>query len=60
MSPCKLEELLNIVALDLIKPNAHRDPNGPVKSLAVTVGYLATADALTTIAQSYRMSVASA
>ena len=55
MSPCNLEEGLNILGLDLIKPNAHRDPIGPGKSLAVFVRCLSTGDAFTTIAQSYRI-----
>ena len=55
MSPCNLEERLNILALDLIKPNAHRNPIGPGKSLAVFVRCLSTGDAFTTIAQSYRI-----
>lgn len=53
MSPCNLEERLNILALDLMKPNAHRDTIGPGKSLAVFVRCLSTDDAFTTVAQSY-------
>lgn len=60
MSPCKLEKRLKIVTLDLIRPNAHRDPIEPGKSFAVFVQYLATGDAFTTIAQSYRVSDPSA
>ena len=56
MSPCKLEERFNLVTLDLIKPNAHRDSIEPGKSLVVFVRYLATGDAFTIIAQSYRIS----
>lgn len=55
MSPWNLEERLNILALDLIKPNAHRDTIGPGKSLAVFLRCLSTGDAFTTIAQSYRI-----
>ena len=55
MSPCNLEERLNILALDLINPNAHRDTIGPGKSLSVFVRCLSTGDAFTTIAQSYRI-----
>ena len=38
MSPCNLEERLNILALDLINPNAHRDTIGPGKSLQSLYG----------------------
>ena len=55
MSPCKLEERLNILGLDLIKQNAHRDPIGPGKSLAVFERCLSAGDAFTAIAQSYRI-----
>lgn len=50
MSPCKLDERLNIVALDLIKPNAYSDLTEPSKCHAVFVQYLASAYAFTTIA----------
>ena len=60
MSPCKPGERLNLVTLDLIKPNAHRDSIEPEKRLVVFAQYLATGDAFITIAQSYRVSNPSA
>lgn len=42
ISPCRFEEFLNIVAPDLIKPNARCEPTGPDQGLAVNLRNLAT------------------
>ena len=60
MSPCKPEERLNLVTVDLIKPNAHRDSIESEKRLVVFARYLATGDAFITIAQSHRVNNPSA
>ena len=59
MSPTKFEELLHLVALDLTKPNARGEPIRPEEWLAVTLRYLVTGNAFSTIGSSYRMSDAS-
>ena len=59
MSPTKFEELLGFVAPILVKPNARREPIGPEERLFVTLRYLVTGDAFSTISASNRMSEAS-
>ncbi|XP_047141512.1 uncharacterized protein LOC124816382 [Hydra vulgaris] len=57
MSPSTFERLLQIVAHDITKNNTKmRKPICAQERLAITVRYLATGDAHTTIAANYRMS----
>lgn len=56
MSPEKFEELLKLVAPRIVKCSLNREPIGPSERLCVTLRYLVTGDAQTTIAASYRMS----
>ena len=56
MTPTKFEELYSKVSLFLSKPNARREPIGPEERLFVTLRYLVTGDAFTTIGHSYRIS----
>lgn len=59
MLPPKFEELLRLVAPSLIKPLARREPIPPEEMLCVTLRYLVTGDAFSTISASYRMSESS-
>ena len=57
MSPSTFEELLSWVAPHIIRQTTRfRDPVHPNERLAVTLRYLATGDAKSTIALSYRIS----
>ena len=56
MGPEKFEEILSYVAPKIIKCSVRREPIGPSKRLCVTLRYLVTGDAQTTIAAIYRMS----
>ena len=57
MLPETYEILLNLVADDIKKLSTNmREPIGPDQRLAVTLRYLTTGDAHTTIAHSFRMS----
>lgn len=59
MLPSKFEELLQLVAPLLTKPMARREPIPPEEMLCVTLRYLVTGDAFSTISASYRMSESS-
>ena len=59
MSPDRFEELLKYVAPKITKFSLRRKPIGPSERLCVTLRYLVTGDAQTTIAASYRMSKSS-
>jgi len=56
MGPEKFEEILSYVAPKITKCSVRREPIGPSERLCVTLRYLVTGDAQTTIAASYRMS----
>ena len=56
MTPEKFEELLKLVTPRIIKSSLTREPIRPSERLCVTLRYLVTGDAQTTIAASYRMS----
>ena len=56
MSPTKFEELLSYVAPLIIKASEKREPIGPSERLCVTLRYLVTGDAQSTISLSYRIS----
>lgn len=56
MLPEKFETLLRIVGPRISKPFSRREPIGPAEHLCVTLRYLVTGDAFTTISASYRMS----
>ena len=55
MFPAKFEQLLQYVAPSIMK-RSQREPIGPEERLSITLRYLATGDAFSTIAASYRMS----
>lgn len=59
MGPEKFEEILSYVAHKITKCSIRREPIGPSERLCVTLRYLVTGDAQTTIAASYRMSKSS-
>ena len=59
MSPTKYEQLLAIVAPRIQKCSEKRDPICPSERLSVTLRYLFTGDAQTTIAASFRISPSS-
>ena len=56
MTPTKFETLLSLVSINLSKPNARRKPIGSAERLSVTLRYLVTGDAFSTVTHSYRMS----
>ena len=57
MSPSTFDELLSFIAPLIIKQRTvMRDPVGPAERLAVTLRYLVTGDAQSTIAANYRIS----
>ena len=56
MSPTQFEHLVQLVAPSLIKDESRRESIRPPERLAVTLRYLCTGDAQTTIATAYRMS----
>ena len=56
MSPEKFEELLKLVARRIVKSSLTWEPIGPSERLSVTLRYLVTGDAQTTIAATYRVS----
>ena len=56
MGPEKFEEILSYVAPKITQCSVRREPIGPSERLCVTLRYLLTGDAQTTIAASYRMS----
>ena len=56
MTPQKFEELLSLVGHAIAKDAAKREPIGPQERLCVTLRYLFTGDAQSTIASSYRIS----
>ena len=56
MTPTKYEDLLNMVAPQIVKSSLKREAISPGERLAVTLRYLVTGDAQTTIGASYRMS----
>ena len=51
MTRTKFETLLGFVSITLSKPSARREPVGPAEQLSVTLRYLVTGDAFSTIAQ---------
>lgn len=55
MTPTKLEELLSYVAPVIMKSSMRREAITPSERLCVTLRYLVTGDAQSTIADSYRM-----
>lgn len=56
MSPAKFEELLGLVGSKITRFNSRRKAIGPGERLSVTLRYLVTGDAFSTIAASYRLS----
>ena len=56
MTPSRFEELLGYIAPSLLKDAQKREPIGAAERLCVTLRFLVTGDAQTTIAASYRMS----
>ena len=56
MPPIKFEELLSLVAPRITRWNARREPIQADERLSVTLRYLITGDAFSTIAASYRSS----
>ena len=56
MNPNKFEELLSYVAPLIMKASEKRDSIGPSERLCVTLRYLVTGDAQSTISLSYRIS----
>jgi hypothetical protein len=56
MSPAKFEELLGCVGPNIRRFNSTREAIGPGERLSVTLRYLVTGDAFSTIAASYRIS----
>ena len=59
MLPPKFEELLKLVGSRLIRTRARREPIRSEERLFVTLRYLVTGDAFSTISASYRISEAS-
>ena len=57
MTPTKFETHLSLVSINFSIPRL--EPIGPAEQLSVTVQYLVSGDAFSTIAHSYRMSNAS-
>ena len=55
MTPSKLEELLSYVAPVILKSSMKREAISPSERMCVTLRYLVTGDAQSTIADSYRM-----
>lgn len=56
MTPTRFEELLSFVAPHIQKSSKIRDVTSPSERLCITLRYLVTGDAQTTIASSYRVS----
>lgn len=56
MAPPKFEELLFLVASKITRWHARREGIGPAERLCVTLRYLVTENAFSTIAASYRLS----
>ena len=56
MNPTKFEELLSYVAPLIMKASVKREPIGPSERLCVTLHYLVTGDAQSTISLSYHIS----
>ena len=59
MTPSKFEELLGFCAPRITRKKARREAIGPGERLSVTLRYLVTGDAFSTIAASYRLSCTS-
>lgn len=59
MGPDKFEQVLGYIAPKITKCSLRREPIGPSERLCVTLRYLVTGDAQSTIAASYRMSKSS-
>ena len=49
----------SLVSINLSKPNARREPVGPADGFSVTLQYLVSGNAFSTISHSYRMNNAS-
>jgi hypothetical protein len=56
MSPSQYEELLGFVRPKILRVNARREAISPGERLSVTLRYLVSGDAFSTIAASYRLS----
>ena len=56
MNPTKFEELLSYIAPEIMKSSEKREAISPSERLCVTLRYLVTGDAQTTISLSYRVS----
>ena len=56
MLPSKFEELLSYVGHKIQKSESIREPIGAAETLCVTLQFLVTGDAQTTIASSYQIS----
>ena len=55
MDPCQMEEVLSWVAPKIYKRETRADVIGPAERFCVTMRYLATGDAFSTISMSYRI-----
>ena len=55
MSPSQYEELLGFVGPKILRVNARREAISPGERLSVTLRYLVSGDAFSTIAASYRL-----
>ena len=56
MTTKKFEEVFGYIGPSLVKDAQKREPIGPAERLCVTLRFLVTGDAQTTIASSYRTS----